>query len=245
MEITMVAVAGKLVQTMNMIGAANENRDAFRIAAITGVSKGPAEYHSGLGQRQQGQGLVLTWEDERAILSVPGWNAVSWKQRIDLLQGVLATFECISDRPLAEMLWLFSGKVTRKANASALLGQWIQDCGPPLLDVIDLVAEQHNEGMLIKTVGLSAVVGHEIDALVNRDGDEELARMVGRLAQETLINGPLITVGAIGPDGSEYRFERIAETDSRARTIRILVKNTFKTDSSPRAQKQDVRNWNA
>jgi hypothetical protein len=241
----MVAVAAKVAQTMNMIGTANENRVAFRIAAIIGVSKGPTEYHPGLDQCQQGQGLVLSWEGERAILCAPGWGGASWKQRIGLLQAALAIFECISDHPLAEMHWLFSGKVTRKADASDFLTQWIEDCGPPLLDVIDLVAEQYDDGLLIKTVGLSAIVGHEIHALVNRGADDELARMVGRLAQETLINGPLLTVGAIGPDGREYQFERIAETTARARTICIVAKNTFKTDSSLRAPKPDVRNWNA
>jgi hypothetical protein len=206
---------------MNMAKTKAELGESFRIAALTGAPKGPEEYRGDLAESQQDEELILTWNDEQAIFSAPRWHEGSWKLRVALMQAVLATFDCILHAPAGELRWLFSSKITSRPDAADLLTRWIDEGAPPVLDVIDFIVEEHADGRLIRTQGLAAIVGHEIDAIIIDEAHHELAKMVGRLAQETLHSGPLRTPGALGPDGQEYKLDRVADGDRNVPTIRI------------------------
>ncbi|WP_293883078.1 hypothetical protein [Sphingomonas sp.] len=177
--------------------------------------------------------LQFAQEANRISVFASGWNDVDWSQRIATLRRLLAIF-CAMPPGTATLTWLFSGRILEHRCAADLMARWDAAQAPPVIDLIGFSAHQETGARRIMSLGLAAIVGHEIEALVEGTVPE-LARMVGRLAQLALETGPLVTANAIGPDGQPYRLERHDRTPARAAMIRIIMICKSKMDSSPLA----------
>ncbi|MDB5715732.1 MAG: hypothetical protein JWO15_3129 [Sphingomonadales bacterium] len=207
-----------------------EQGEPFDIAAISGMGVG------GVGNRHASpvtdpygfwasQELALTWTDDRAIVSAPRWDEASWDRRLALVQGALAVFACIPDAKASTLRWSFSGKTIARADADDLLARWSRDRAPPVMDLIEFVVDQRGGERWLHTKGLLALTGQEIEAMIGED-HAELARTVGRLAQEVLRNGPVTGSSITGPDGGKYHLHDLGNAGAANRMIQIFADYT-------------------
>jgi hypothetical protein len=210
------------VQTMNMTDTNRERSLLFDIAEITGFTESSGDDRNCVPRAQQDE-IAIIWHSERAVFSSPLWKSASWKLRLAMSQAVLATFDCLPNAPAARLRWLFTSKVVDKTKAADLLIEWVDKGAPPVLEFIDFIIEDLGEGRLIRTFGLAAIVGHEIDAVIPDSDHHDLAKMVAHLAQDVLRNGPLDTSEAVGPDGQEYRLISIPKQANIPPTVRVTI----------------------
>lgn len=202
---------------MNM-ATTNKEQTSFEIAAISGAAK-----NSFVDVLMDSQLVYrLEWDGPRAIVSAPGWDDASWSDRLSLTQGALALFNCLPIGADVQLLWMFSGKLLNRAESTSMMDRWIEENAPPVMDFIDLVAEDEGVGRWVRTFGLFPIVGHEIETFIDRTSSHEHPRFVGYLAQEALRSGPIRFTEAVGPDGTEYRLKRSAESARYPSMIRII-----------------------
>ncbi|MDB5701021.1 MAG: hypothetical protein JWL66_1220 [Sphingomonadales bacterium] len=213
-----------------MTQGVGEQGETFDIAVISGVGVG------GMGKAKASrvkdpygfwasQELTLTWADDRAIISAPRWDRATWDRRLALMLGTLAILSSISDSAGSTLRWLFSGKKVTRTDAEDMLAIWLREFAPPVMDIIEFQVEQQEGQRFLRTIGLFAIVDHEIEAIVGED-DGELARMVGHLAQEVLRTGPVKTDSVTGPDGGKFRLNDLADTSGACQMIRITPEYT-------------------
>ena len=210
---------------MNMTQVEDGQEKSFDIAAISGVVYDHARLAAdpyGFGESQE---LIMTWIDDRAILSAPFWDRASWDQRLTLTRAVLAIFSCIPNAEAATLRWLFSGIDVERADAGDLLARWEDDRVPPVMTLIEFLVEDRVGQRYIRTIGLVAFVGHEVEAMIDED-NAELSRMVGRLAQEVLQTGPVNRNSITGPDGGKYRLKHLQDARTVCPSIQVSPENT-------------------
>jgi hypothetical protein len=192
-----------------------EQGETFDIAVISGVVAGgmgnasasPVADPYGFRARQE---LAVAWNEDRAIISAPRWSRAAWDQRLALMLGTLAILASISGSAGSTLCWLFSGKTVTQADADDMLENWSRESAPPVMDIIEFQIEQREGQQFLRTIGLFAIVDHEIEAMIGKD-DAELARMVGHLAQEVLRTGPAKIDSVTGPDGGKFRLNDFVE----------------------------------
>jgi hypothetical protein len=211
-----------LAQTMNMEDTYREQSKLFRIAELTGVVKNPHDEHK-LFPEQQQDGIIVSWENDRAVLSTLLWDRASWGHRLAIIQAALTIFDCIPEAPTAQLYWSFSPKVIDRADAGKLLSQWIDEGAPPVMEFIGFAVEDLSVGRAIRTIGLTAIFGHELDAIILSEPDHGAGKMVAHLAQDMLRVGPLNTSVAVGPDGRKYRLAIVPNSPSVANMVRITA----------------------
>jgi hypothetical protein len=224
-RVAVATIGGVLTDTIDMTHNAQGQGKPFDIAAISGVEYDHVTQATdpyGFGDSQE---LILTWVDGRAILSAPQWDRASWNQRLNLAQAALAIFACIPKPETPTLHWLFSGKDVARDDADDLLSCWQDDGAPPVISIIDFLVEDRTGQKHIRTIGLSAFVGHEVEAIVGED-QAELARMVGRLAQEVLLSGPVTYDSITGPDNGKYSLKYCAGIPVDGSSIQIFAENT-------------------
>lgn len=209
-----------MAQTMNMVETEREQSRPFRIAELTGLRKNPLD-EGMLFPEQRPSEISVSWEDDRAILSTLIWDRSSWRVRLALIETALAAFDCILDAPAARLQWCFSSRYVDRSNAGDLLSQWIDQGAPPVMEFIDFSIVALNDGRLIRTRGLAAIFGYELDAIIFGSNDQHLGKMVAHLAQDLLLNGPLTSMEAVGPDNQKYRLTIVPGNASVDQTIRI------------------------
>jgi hypothetical protein len=225
-----VAARKLVAQTMNMMKT-NKERGLFKIAAITGLARNFVV----LPQTTPHAVYTLDWEESSAVISASEWHGATWSERLSLVQGVLALFNNIPANPKVQICWTFSGKTLSQLESVEVMDRWIDEDAPPVMDLIDFVAEDDGAGRWVRTLGLFPIVGHEIEVFIDRTSSKELPRVVGYLAQEVLRSGPVRTTGVIGPDGTEYQLDRIAESSKHPAVVRIIPINRSRLDQTPRA----------
>jgi hypothetical protein len=229
-RVAVATTANVLADRTNMAQGVGEQGETFDIAVISGVAGGgmgnasasPVADPYGFRARQE---LALTWNEDRATISAPRWDQAAWDQRLALMLGTLAILASTSGSAGSTLQWLFSGKTVTQADANDMLEIWSRESAPPVMDVIDFQVEQREGQQFLRTIGLFAVVDHEIEAMIGKD-DGELARMVGHLAQEVLRTGPVKIDSVTGPDGGKFRLNDFVETRTGIRTIRITSEYT-------------------
>jgi hypothetical protein len=191
------------------------------IASIVGFPK-PADLPAGERLAEGVAELTLRWEDGRSIIGAPYWENVAWHERLFSMMAALTVFYSNLNAPESELHWLLSGKVIKWVNAERVFDGWVQEGGePPLLDLIDLVVDNHPDHRRIRTVGLHAIVGHEIDALISPESDSELGLMVGRLAQGALCDGPLQARFATTSQGKRFALTLTLDPVLLTQVVRI------------------------
>jgi hypothetical protein len=207
---------------MNMAETDKEQPELFRIAELTGLVKNPDDEHRLFPEHQQDH-IHVSWEGDRAILSTLDWGRASWKHRLAMTHAVLTTFDCIEDAPAAQLYWSFSTKVVCRADAAKQLSYWSDEGAPSVMDFIDFVIEDLADGRSIRTRGLAAIFGHELDAFILGPTDHDLAKMVAQLAQDLLQDGPLNNSGAVGIDGQKYLLTTVSGRSTFGPTIRLTM----------------------
>jgi hypothetical protein len=224
-----VAARKLVAQTMNMTKTNKER--AYQIAVISGAARNSA----GAGPMATQSAYTIDWDGSRALISAVGWDDTNWSERLSMVQGVLALFNCIPIGPEVQIDWMFSGKTLKQPESIDVMDRWLDEHAPPVMDLIDFVAEEDGVGRWVRTYGLFPIVGHEIEVFIDRTSSKELPRVVGYLAQETLRSGPVRTREILGPDGTAYRLDHIAKSLKYPPIIRVSLSNPSEMDLVTRA----------
>lgn len=207
-----------MAQTMNMTTTEKEH-SSFDIAEITGAVTN--EMMSALIDPQSVYTLMS--RGAQTFISTPDWSERIWSDRIRLIQGALALFNCLPAMADIQLRWLFSGKTVNRGQSVEVMDRWLGEGMPPVMDLISFDAEDKDNGRWMRTNGLYAIVGYEIETFIDRLSSKELPRAVGYLAQELLCSGPVSSNEVLGPDGTEYLLERVPRSIAALPKMRLSL----------------------
>ncbi|CAN5267276.1 hypothetical protein BH09PSE3_BH09PSE3_06320 [soil metagenome] len=224
-RVAVATIGDVLTHDVNMAQAEAGQGEPFKIAVFSGVPRA-AEIQIRSNGAADGGNLALSWQQGEAILTASAWHEARWDQRLNLLQAVLALFDCIPKADGMELCWAFSGKTVLRADTPDLLERWALNRAPPVMDVIDIAMDNLPPVHVLRTIGLMPIFGYELQADIGTRPDRELARMVGRVAQLLLDDGPLSSNVILGPDGREYALTPIPRPPFGAAILHISEKVT-------------------